>query len=296
MTTKEFYKLSQEHPVNFKEQAQYFETIGYIQFVNNIPYINYRQRFKEGEDKLVAYPITILIYSISQLSEETSFRDIEKIIELVTLENDRSTTIIDFDFPTYNIEAPWKSGLAQGFYLSYLLRVKALKNTNKYDLLIEKVFLRLSFKIEEGGFLESEKRWYEEYPTNGVKSEVLNGHLITVVSLIEYYCLFKCKIARKLALDMCNDLDSYIKSYSFLGWSIYCKYKKNLVNLSYHKLHISLLSYMINNMNLKRSLNIVNVADGWKSGLRKYESSFLFRLMINCIRILFGIRNRLLRK
>ena len=92
----------------------------------------------------------------------------------------------DFDYPTYQLSAPWLSGMAQGFVIDTLLA--AYKVTGESDYLAAARLAGNTFyvPVEREGvsiFLE-EGIWFEEYAQAGVTYPmVLNGHNFAVLSL-----------------------------------------------------------------------------------------------------------------
>lgn len=292
---KKYYKILTKHPINFKEQAKYFHDLEYVNFINDIPYINFRGRFKTGESKNIIYPITILIYELSKLSNLNS-TNYDDVIELITESGDRSKTIIDSDFPTYSIIGPWRSGLAQGLYLSYLIRLKVCNETSKFDELIHRAFSHLIAKRSDEGFCEDNCCWFEEYPLPNNHSYVLNGHLIALISIIEYHFVFKDSASKKLIKEFLSEFDRLVCNYDFFGWSKYCLYKNNLTNFSYHKLHVNLLRYFLEEQSYKELENVSKIYSKWNKSLNFYNNSVVFNNLIKVIRFVIGFKNRILFK
>lgn len=289
----EYYKLLSQHPIKFKEQAKYFQKLDYINFINDIPYIDFKGRFKTGESKNVIYPITILIYEMSKISDGV-LTSPDSIIELVTEPGDRSKTIINLDFPTYSIIGPWKSGLAQGLYLSYLIRLKAYHRTSKFDDIIHSAYRHLVTIRAAEGFREDSSWWIEEYPMLNNQSLVLNGHLIAVISIIEYYYAFKSEPVKEVIIDFLSKFDKIINSYDFFGWSKYCLYKNNLTNMSYHELHLDLLYYFLKEVNLYKFKNVKLVYKKWSVSRERFNRNIIYKYLIKLTRIFIGCKNRIL--
>ena len=279
----------ESHPINFLEQKEYIRQLDYTVQVDNFIYIIPKKRFGQGSNLPEIYPITLLIDQIASISSNSNWKDVAHLID----PEDKGLVEVSIDFPTYRIKAPWRSALAQGLYISYLIRVKAPKKE------IEKSFKVLVEVKGSGGFRSANVPWYEEYPVkNSREARVLNGHLIAIVSLYEFYYFIDSKE------DVINEIESSLRyldtvliKYDFYGWSKYCLYKNNLSNYDYHCLHIRLLEYLILYSPSDGSYkNINRILHRWKEKRGIFNKSFTFRFFVNILFIFRGVMNRVLFK
>lgn len=281
-------EIFSKHPVNWSQQSLYFKKLNYIQYKDGIPFTNFKQRFGKGDDEIFCYPITILINEINEIEcGRNSQERTNKIIDLVAPGKDKSKTVIEKDFPTYKIKAPWKSALAQGFYLSYCLRNKFV--TSDFCNTVCKMLLTTR---QEGGYLDNNSLWFEEYPLNNKNSMVLNGHIISLISVIEY-SLINNGENKEFLEKAVKQIEEDIQNYDNDGWSIYCLHKKNVANPDYHSLHIDLLKYLVEMNSNKLSLDkIEHYLTMWEKNLKKYNIDHLFKFKVILQRYFFGLMNR----
>ena len=232
----------------------------------------------------------MLINEIYLLTEKKIDRP-QKIINLVCSDDDYTQTINQISFPTYGLEENWKCGLAQGFYLSY-----AVRSSNIHSILcLGDIYRKLIQPIREGGFRDDDCLWFQEYPTEP-KSYVLNGHLIVLISICEFYEYDNNKEALELVSQSLLVLNNRISKYNFLLWSKYCLYKNNLCNNDYHHLHVRLLRYLIN----FAEINDLGIEIGcikssyrkWKLGIVLRRKSRIFFAILYLVRNARGLLNR----
>jgi D-glucuronyl C5-epimerase-like protein len=98
----------------------------------------------------------------------------------------------DFPWPTYNLKAGWKSGLAQGLAAECFLEAYSYTGNSTFLDFAKRSLMFLSIPIEQGGVMIDESNnngskrwWYEEYPSEG-GSFSLSGHQFVLIALSKY--------------------------------------------------------------------------------------------------------------
>ena len=148
----------------------------------------------------------------------------------------------DFDWPTYQIKAPWYSGMAQGLALSVLLRAYNITNKDIYLKTAEKVYNVFSIPVINGGvsYFDNENEiWFEEYAKNGAKeTRVFNGMVYAMLGVFEY----ESKVSKNsdLLIKAQNSLNKNIGKYDS-GWWTYYDQVGTIDNIKYHKIDTELL-------------------------------------------------------
>lgn len=96
----------------------------------------------------------------------------------------------DFAWPTYGMDAGWKSGLAQGKVAECFIKAYSYTGNSTFLDLAKRSLLYLQVPLEQGGVMIEEchdRWWFEEYAsTTGKRSYVLNGHQFALLSLNKY--------------------------------------------------------------------------------------------------------------
>jgi len=148
-----------------------------------------------------------------------------------------------FDWPSYNLKAPWYSGMAQGLAASTLLRAYQIWNDEKYLRIAGEAVKTMITPIEQGGTLSTDKYgvFIEEVITHP-PSHILNGNIFGILGLYEYNLITGeyGSILNDLVKTLTKTLDEYDLGY----WSAYCLYYRRPAPLHYHYLHIRQLTFM----------------------------------------------------
>jgi heparosan-N-sulfate-glucuronate 5-epimerase len=155
----------------------------------------------------------------------------------------------NFSWPTYNNTPHFISGIAQSGAIRVLAMAYNITGDQKY-LQIARGGLESFFnEIGQGGvtYKDPEGWWYEEYaqPSLGIEPRVLNGHMIALRDLQEYYNLTRDDKAIELFNLGVSDLRAHLKSYDTGNWSRY-DLAGNDASIGYHELHIDLLAETYN--------------------------------------------------
>lgn len=97
---------------------------------------------------------------------------------------------VEFDWPVYNLTAPWQSGLAQGQEIKAFLKAFELTGDSTHLRFAGQLLRAFFLPVESGGVtvvLDSSAWWYEEYADVGaMPSRVLNGMLQALEAIHRY--------------------------------------------------------------------------------------------------------------
>lgn len=176
----------------------------------------------------------------------------------------------NFPWPFYNIESPWRSGMAQALAIQVLLKAHELTNTSEYlgtaKLLLNSFFVDVksggvTYKEDvsgEGspaqvsdiralyGTKGSQGWWYEEYAADNqgsMVSKVLNGMMFSVLGVYDYYQYTKDPEAKFLFDNGIVALKNDLLYYDNNGFSYY-DILKTPASEKYHKIHVELLQQL----------------------------------------------------
>jgi hypothetical protein len=142
---------------------------------------------------------------------------------------------------------PWFSGMAQGEFLSVLIRLYEISGDEVYLELAQRFFrsfLRLGssarpwvVRLDSASYY-----WIEEYPHHVRPGQTLNGFIGAVYGLYDYYRVTKDPRA-KLILDLAlTTLKDYLPSFRRENQlSYYCLGHRAEANYGYHVLHVRMM-------------------------------------------------------
>lgn len=130
-----------------------------------------------------------------------------------------------FDFPRYNLKAPWPSAMSQGEGISVLMRAYQLTENKKYIETAKLVLNSFKVPIEMGGVLYKDKEgfvWYEEYPSlENEPPHVLNGFFFALFGIYDYYKATENEEALELFNQGIKTLKEKINLWDLGFWSRY---------------------------------------------------------------------------
>jgi len=160
-------------------------------------------------------------------------------------------SILYYDFPfAYGMEPPWRSNLAQGKALDALAKAYQLTNNITYLDTSKSLLNSFFVEVKDGGVTLKtplDGWWYEQNARNNVKnaSRVLNGMMSSLLDIHDYYDYLNDTSAKFLFDQGVLALKKTLPLYDDNGWSYYDIHKKP-AKLSYHLMHIRLLSSLYN--------------------------------------------------
>lgn len=139
---------------------------------------------------------------------------------------------LPYNYKFWDLEAPWYSGMTQGFAISYLLRYYKLTNDTTILPVIEKIAYVLIAPQEKGGTISTTPEgctWIEEYPNSKKSKHVLNGFINGLIGLYEYCTFFpEDTIAKQIFTQSYDCLINSLEHYDTPSWSYYDRSRKTL--------------------------------------------------------------------
>src|SRR5207247_187919 len=182
--------------------------------------------------------------------------------------------ILEYEFPfSYNMTAPWRSAMAQGFALNGLL--DAYQVTQNYTYFDTAKLLLNSFYVDvkDGGVTEKSTDygwWYELFADEGGQNpRVLNGMMFTVLELHEYYTHTRDSRAKFLYDQVILYLKNNLATYDGNGYTYYDSLK-TIATHFYHKIHVDLLDKLYN---LTSDPLFKKYRDKWKLYSQEYAKN-----------------------
>lgn len=176
----------------------------------------------------------------------------------------------DFDYPIYDLKAPWYSGMAQGHAAIVFLAAYVITDNDVYLEYARKSVALFRIPTKSGGVmvpLKDGSVWFEEY-ADPVKSftetpKVLNGHNFAVDGLFFYWHLTKDPGYEDLLKKSILAVENNIYKYDTGFWSYYGM-KGNYAHIGYHKVHLkqlSRLTYYVGYLKLEGYKNLPKYLD-----------------------------------
>ena len=248
--------------------------------------------------------------------------DVDKIIEIADLLlSIYKPEVIDgkevirmpytFNYPSYDLNAPWYSGMAQGLATVVVLAAYDITQDKKYLNSAEKIVATMSIPIAKGGtliYLSEKSVWHEEYAdqTKSKHPMVLNGNVFAIDGLFWINEFSKEKKWENILVYSFNGLNENIKRYDGFFWSKY-GLMGNYANWHYHSLHIVQLNKITEFYSKEYTGDVSNIVEyltrfsvykwipvGFTERLFFQSNNMLFAvLLINLfflIIIIYGIR------
>ena len=164
------------------------------------------------------------------------------ILENGVKNNDSVFLEYNFPWPKYNLEKPWRSGMAQGQSIQALVKAHEVSKETKYLNFAKLLLNAFYIEVKDGGvtYKNNGGWWYEEFASkNGPNSKVLNGMIFSMLGIYEYYKYTNDEKAKFLFEKGRIALIKELPKFDNKGFSNY----DMLGNLSrhYHQVHIDLL-------------------------------------------------------
>jgi len=158
----------------------------------------------------------------------------------------------NFDYPSYDLKAPWFSGMAQGLALIVQMAAYDLTKDEKYlnfGRLLGNVY---DIKVKDGGIKVEVGNgyWYEEYADSTMEESnyplVLNGHNFALDGMfwLNYFDSENEKWKELLNKGILA-VEGNIQKYSANFWSYY-DIRHNYAHYGYHQIHIDQLNRIAN--------------------------------------------------
>lgn len=157
----------------------------------------------------------------------------------------------DFDFAPLGdtsemLRAPWYSGMAQGRVLSVFVRLFEATGDQRWRTAADATFASMrqapSGSLPYGSYVDSSRRlWLEEYPRYpaDISENVLNGHIVAIWGLLDYWSLTGNTDAAALAKGAIATVTATAASAfrRVNGSSLYSLRHRTAAN-NYHQMHV----------------------------------------------------------
>lgn len=151
-----------------------------------------------------------------------------------------------FPQPSYGLQAPWASAMAQGQGISALLRAYEYTRDEQYLEAAAAAAKAYDYDVSVGGVAYRDATgslWFEEYPSTPT-SHVLNGFMFALWGLLEFSRISGDNHVRDLWEDGVETLTRNLPRYDRNGWSRYDLIREERASMEYHMTHVSQLEVM----------------------------------------------------
>lgn len=173
-----------------------------------------------------------------------------------------------FNYGSYNLKAPWYSGMAQGHAVIVLMNAWWITGNKKYFNNAILSANTLFIGHNEGGVLlefNTNSVWFEEYADSTKNVElaprVLNGNIFAIDGLFWAWYLTKNGDFLSLMNRAIKGIEDNIDKYDTGFWSYYGLWH-NYANAGYHKIHIEQLDRILSYATIVESeLSLKNIMD-----------------------------------
>lgn len=254
---------------------------------NNLPIVDYGTL--EGQEIGKHYnPITITQYSdkfyekyLKDGDESSKINFLKHMDWLVNNSvNIGNYSFFEYTFPfpysdTYQLKAPWYSGMAQGEVVPRLIKAYQITENKTYldtaRNALNVLFIDINNPCNCGVTIKSSNDgwWYEEY-ANGTENgpRVLNGMMFTLLGIYDYYNLTKDPQSYYLfeqgMLSLTKNLHIYEKNSTHSFYD-----NQGFESPSYHIIHVDLLGKLYE---VTKNEILKQYYDKWKLGLERNKS------------------------
>ena len=184
--------------------------------------------------------MTVIIFNLALIAEGKS----------------ESYLLLPYNFPwsVYYLDPPWYSAMAQGEALPLLIYAYQLTGLEKYKDTADGILNSFFVDVSKGGITYKTNNsgwWYELYAgTNSKQPKVLNGMLLTLVALDEYYRATNDSKAKFLFDQGTKSLEQNLPLFDATNGFSYYDIHKRQNKLEYHIIHINLLNQLYNITNI----------------------------------------------
>ena len=198
-------------------------------------------------------PTRIAAYGLAHYNEYLKCGNKKNLKEFLKVANwfvQSEKGIWFYNFKWLSLNPPWISAMAQGEGISVLVRAWLITGKEIYlDKAIQatKPFTK---EIKAGGVLSyiDDMPFLEEYPTDR-PTHVLNGFLYAVIGISDLERFAGIRVEFPSIKDLLQTLEKKLSLWDLGYWSAYDLDRttfgfRNPATVSYHRLHISLLTYL----------------------------------------------------
>ncbi len=245
------------------------------EFNSSLPFVYYKDQGWQY------YPVTATFWA-SQYFKSGDYQSgmelLEELSQYMSVEDYNGTKygIFNVYFEYSNSSIPWASSYSQGMAAG--LYSIAYNHTKDKKYLIQSYLLINSFKVPQnkGGFITSTKfgKWFLEYNFKP-NHLILNGHIITMQGIYDYYQVTGDQFALNLFNEGVNSTKNILPEIDSGDWSYYAltgveKKPAWKANNYYHGLHVELLSWLYSKTS---DLLFLKYAQRWDTYLKNSGSN-----------------------
>ncbi len=166
------------------------------------------------------------------------------LLENAKEKGEDSVLEFNFDFPKFQMEKPWISGMAQAQAVQALIKAHNLTSDDRYLNLSEHLLNTFYTEVKDGGITYKDENgwWYEEYasPNNLKEPRVLNGMGFTLLGLHEYYEYTHSSKAKYLFEKGLESFVNNLYKYDASTFSLY-DLLGHTADKFYHSIHLEII-------------------------------------------------------
>ncbi|MDQ7054381.1 MAG: D-glucuronyl C5-epimerase family protein [candidate division KSB1 bacterium] len=181
--------------------------------------------------------------------------------------HDALVWLFQYDLDFYGPRAPWISAMAQGEAISLLLRIHEITGDDRILPIVEKAVIPFLREVKDGGVLShfpDGSPIFEEFPTDP-PSQVLNGHIFSLIGLFDYLKFFPDERIQDLWSQAINGLKRNLHRYDLGHWTLYDLHPTHrLASPMYLLVHVRLLMIL---SDMTGSAFFAEKADKWRNYL-----------------------------
>lgn len=171
-----------------------------------------------------------------------------------------------FAQPSYSLEPPWVSAMAQGQGISALLRAFDLTDDNSYLEAAQLAFQAFRHDVADGGVSFQDANgclWFEEYPSRPA-SHVLNGFIFALWGIFDFWRVTADESIRAFWQQGVDTLKVNLPRYERGNdWSRYDLIREEKASYDYHLTHVMQLEVLAQ---LTGEPLISGKAERWRRG------------------------------
>ena len=149
----------------------------------------------------------------------------------------------DFPFHYYELEPPWRCGMAQGYCISALSKAHEISGDASYLEAARYALNSFFIEVKDGGVIYKDSEdawWFEEYAGGKTQPRVLNGAIYAVLDVYGFWKYTGDKDAEILYKKGLNGIKKDLEKYDTGSWTYYDAIG-TIAALHYHQDHIKLM-------------------------------------------------------
>lgn len=286
-----FAKLNEAN-IGLENQDQYYYTYSHFshpeQLANSLLFDKAGIAYSSVNNPHLKYinPLFPAYYGLvcyNHYSQTDDFKSRQELLKQVDFlkgygkwEGDFFKLYYEFDYPAFNLKAPWVAGITQALAASIFYRAHLLEPERGYDKYLTGAIKTMFIPKEAGGLLCTTKEglpWIEEYPSEP-PSMVLNGFIFCIVAVIEYANFKNDEFYKKQSVELLRSLVSELHQYKYGKFLRHNLKHWDLSNLEYQGLYVFQFThlYRLTGLPLFRELAIeLEQAFTWKDFFYFYQ-------------------------